>query len=136
VLVTEQYPKGLGHTLAALLPMLEHASTPRIEKLHFSACASEAVLDFLTETKPRRVIVIGMEAHVCVFQTVRDLVARGHSVHLPVDGVVSRRDDHREVGVALAARAGAIPTTAETIAFDWLERAGTPEFKALSQLLR
>jgi nicotinamidase-related amidase len=82
------------------------------------------------------VIVVGMEAHVCVYQTVRDLTARGVNVLVPVDAVVSRREEDRSAGIALCERAGAVPTTVETVVFDWLERAGTDEFRALSKLLR
>ena len=77
-----------------------------------------------------------MEAHVCVFQTVRELTARGVTVHVPLDGVASRRDDHRAAGLSLCSAAGATVTTMETIVFDWLRRAGTDEFKRLSKLIR
>ena len=81
-------------------------------------------------------VVVGMESHVCVYQTVRDLVERGLDVHVPVDGVCSRRDDHRQAGIELCVRAGAVKTTTESIAFDWLRVAGSPEFKELSGLIR
>jgi nicotinamidase-related amidase len=77
-----------------------------------------------------------METHVCVYQTVRDLAALGVEVHLPIDGVSSRRDDHRDAGIDLCVRAGAVRTTTESIAFDWLRVAGTAEFKRLSALIR
>ena len=89
----------------------------------------------LTDVAPSAVILVGMEAHVCVYQTVRDLVARGIEVHVPVDGVVSRHEDHRATGVSLCERAGAMPTTTETIVFDWLGRAGTDAFRAISKLV-
>lgn len=132
---TEQYPKGLGPTEDELLRELEAASAVRLEKTTFSASGAE---DFGRALPPdlRTAVVVGMEAHVCVFQTVRDLVDRGLSVQVPIDGVVSRRDDHRETGLQLCARAGAVLTTTETLVFDLLERAGTPEFKALAPLVR
>jgi nicotinamidase-related amidase len=77
-----------------------------------------------------------MESHVCVYQTVRDLVLRGTPTYVPVDGVVSRREDHRETGLALAERAGAIRTTSETVVFDWLANSSRPEFREISQLIR
>ena len=84
----------------------------------------------------RAAIVIGVEAHVCVLQTVRDLCARGVQVLVPLDGVASRRDDHRAAGLDLCRAAGATVTTAESVVFDWLRRAGTDEFKKLSKLIR
>jgi nicotinamidase-related amidase len=77
-----------------------------------------------------------MEAHVCVFQTVRELAARGINVLVPIDGVASRRDDHRAAGLELCRAAGATLTTMETVVFDWLQRAGTAEFKKISKLVR
>jgi nicotinamidase-related amidase len=77
-----------------------------------------------------------MEAHVCVFQTVRELAARGIDVYVPLDGVASRRDDHRAAGIELCRSAGAIITTMESVVFDWLQRAGSEEFKRLSKLIR
>jgi nicotinamidase-related amidase len=134
-LFTEQYPRGLGPTEEALRRSLEEVGARRFEKTCFSAAAA----DGFAEALPREVdavVVVGMETHVCVFQTVRDLVTRGLAVHVPLDGVASRRDDHRQVGLELCRRAGAVVTTTETVVFDWLERSGTPRFKALAPLIR
>lgn len=135
-LATEQYPKGLGATLPAIGADLTELGIPRLEKMEFSAWANAAVQAAMAALERKIVVAIGMEAHVCVFQTVRDLCQSGYSVFVPVDGVVSRRDDHREVGLALCEKAGATLTTTETLVFDWLERAGTAEFRALSRCLR
>jgi nicotinamidase-related amidase len=136
VVATEQYPKGLGPTIEPLGGHLRDIGAPPIEKTAFSAAEVPAFNDRLTEAAPGAVILVGMEAHVCVYQTVRDLVARGVEVHVPVDAVVSRHEDDRTTGVALCERAGAIPTTTETIVFDWLGRAGTDAFRAISKLVR
>jgi nicotinamidase-related amidase len=77
-----------------------------------------------------------METHVCVFQTVRDLLSAGFVVHVPIDGVCSRREDHKQAGLELCRSAGAVVTTAETVVFDWLERAGSDDFRELSKLMR
>lgn len=135
-LFTEQYPKGLGRTLAEVASVLEHAAAPRFEKLHFSAFDDSHLRTTLADTGTEDVVVLGMETHVCVFQSVRDLSAAGYRVHVPVDGVVSRRDDHRQAGLGLCERAGALLTTAESVAFDWLVHAKSPEFKAISALVR
>lgn len=136
VFATEQYPKGLGPTLPEVHQLLERVNARRFEKLCFSAGGVAEFVSELERAAARAVVVIGMEAHVCVFQTVRDLVSRGLEVHVPLDGVVSRREDHRAAGLQLCERAGAFRTTSETVAFDWLERAGTEDFKAISRLVR
>lgn len=135
VLFTEQYPKGLGPTDAELAAGLAEIGARRFEKLAFSACGADGFVDALP-AGVETVVVIGMETHVCVFQTVRDLVSRGLVVAVPLDGVCSRRDDHRQAGLDLCARAGAVVTTTEGLVFDWLERAGSDSFKVVSKLVR
>lgn len=136
VLATEQYPKGLGPTLPDVGEALDGASAPRFEKVEFSACDASGFAERLKATGARSAVVLGMETHVCVYQTVRDLVARGYEVHVPIDGVASRREDHREVGLALCEKAGATRTTTETVVFDWLAKASGDAFKQISKLVR
>jgi nicotinamidase-related amidase len=134
LVATEQYPKGLGPTVAPLREKLASAGVPVLEKLDFAAPAAKGFQAAFGE--PRTAVVLGMESHVCVYQTVRELASRGLDVHVPLDGVASRREDHRVAGLDLARAAGATITTMETIVFDWLERAGSDEFRALSKLIR
>lgn len=134
ILITEQYPKGLGPTLASVTQVVGEA--PRFEKTEFSACDATGFGDALGETNAEAAVVVGMESHVCVYQTVRDLVSRGLDVYVPIDGVSSRRDDHRDTGLALCERAGAVRTTAESVVFDWLEKAEGDDFKRISKLVR
>lgn len=136
VIATEQYPKGLGPTIAFIDEKLAQKGARKFEKMAFSALDDAAFSEALGDASPESVVVLGMETHVCVFQTVRDLAKRGLKVYVPVDAVASRRDDHREVGLSLCERAGASRTTTESIVFDWLEKAGTDEFRALSKLIR
>jgi nicotinamidase-related amidase len=136
VIASEQYPKGLGPTIAPLLGRLTAMSASPIEKLTFDACAEPRISKLLATSSPRAVVVVGMETHVCVFQTARELVRRGIATYVVSDAVASRREEHRHMGLALAERAGAIPTVAETVVFDWLEKAGNEPFKALSKLIR
>lgn len=136
VLITEQYPKGLGNTLPEIREALEAADADVIEKLTFSACNEPQFVQALKDTTADAAIVIGMETHICVFQTVRDLVARGLRVDVPIDGVVSRRADHKKVGLDLCERAGATITTSETVLYDWMVQAGTETFRKLSKLVR
>ena len=134
VIAIEQYPKGFGPTLA---PIAEKLPSPPIDKLDFSALDEPRVAHALvTPSRPRAVIVTGMEAHVCVFQTARDLATRGYATYVVDDAVASRRDDNRITGLALAERAGAIRTVTETIVFDWVRRAEGDTFKAISKLVR
>lgn len=135
-LATEQYPKGLGPTIAELQKALDVVAAARIEKTCFSACDAPDVPRWLGEISPRAVVVAGVEAHVCVFQSVRELCARGYEVHVPHDAVASRRDDDRHVALDLMRRAGATITTTETVVFDWLQKAEGDAFKQLSKKMR
>jgi nicotinamidase-related amidase len=127
VLVSEQYPKGLGHTA----PEVGLQDEPRIEKTVFSAARAEG-FDLGGRTQA---IVCGIETHVCVSQTVHDLLDRGVEVHVPADAVGSRHAIDYERGLARMERAGAVVSTVEAALFELLERAGTPEFKAVQKLI-
>ena len=107
VVASEQYPKGLGPTVVALADRLRAASVVPIDKLTFSAADEPRVTQAIAQHSPRSVIVVGMETHVCVFQTVRELARRGYAVHVVADAVASRREEHRTLGLALCERAGA-----------------------------
>jgi nicotinamidase-related amidase len=135
VIVTEQYPKGLGHTVPELASRLPDG-TPIIEKTRFSACGVEGFEDAYDAARCETWVVCGIEAHVCVNQTVHDLLSRGASVHVAADGVSSRTAANRQAGLDKAARAGAHVTSAEMVLFEMLGQAGGPEFKAISGMVR
>src|SRR5262245_1767906 len=126
-IATEQVPDKLGPTLEPVVERLSALSAPRIPKADFSACGEPAFNSALEQSGRRKAVVLGMETHICIFQTVRDLCGRGFSVHVPINGVASRRDDHRATGLDLCRAAGATITTSETVLFDWLGRAGSDE---------
>jgi nicotinamidase-related amidase len=126
-LVSEQYPKGLGHTASEVGLTDER----RIEKTVFSAARADG---FDLEGRDQA-IVCGIEAHVCVSQTVHDLLAQGIEVHVPADAVGSRHDIDYNRGLERMEGAGAIVGTVEASLFELLERAGTPEFKAVQGLI-
>jgi nicotinamidase-related amidase len=126
-LVSEQYPKGLGHSA----PELGLQEEPRVEKTVFSAARA----DGFDLGGAEQAIVCGIETHVCVSQTVHDLLAGGVEVHVPADAVGSRHPLDYERGLERLERAGAIVTTVEAALFELLERAGTPEFKAVQKLI-
>jgi nicotinamidase-related amidase len=136
VIVSEQYPKGLGATVEPIAERLSAMRIDPIDKMTFDASAEPRIDRLLAELSPRSVVVVGMESHVCVFQTAREILRRGIEVNVVTDAVASRSDENRLRGLALCERAGAFATPTETVVFDWLERAGTDEFKLLSKLLR
>jgi nicotinamidase-related amidase len=136
VIATEQYPQGLGPTLPAIRERLTAVNAPILEKVEFAAVEAPGFPVAWSNARPRSAIVIGMETHVCVFQTVRELTQRGIEVHVPIDGVASRREDHRQVGLDLCRATGAVVTTAETVAFDWLARAKGDAFKRVSKVVK
>lgn len=126
-IVSEQYPKGLGHTA----PEVGLENERRIEKTVFSAARADGFeLGGRTQA-----IVCGIETHVCVSQTVHDLLDRGIEVHVPADAVGSRHQFDYERGLERLERAGAVVSTVESVLFELLERAGTPEFKAVQRLI-
>ena len=135
VLVSEQYRKGLGLTLSPLADALP-ANTPRFEKIDFSAWADPGIAKAIVDSGRSQIVVFGMETHICVYQTVRDLAHVGFRVHVPHDAVCSRDAENMRVGLVLAERAGATVTATETILFDLLGRAGSPEFKTISALVK
>lgn len=135
VLVSEQYPKGLGHTVAEVEERLP-AFTERVEKMRFSACGVEGFEKALKRARCSRWVVCGIETHVCVNQTVHDLLERGYGVHVAEDAVSSRTAANRRIGMAKMLASGAHATSAEMALFEMLEQAGGDEFKAISKLVR
>jgi nicotinamidase-related amidase len=135
VLVTEQYPKGLGKTIPSVAEALP-AGTEPMEKLFFSSWRAEGFAERFREVGARYAIVIGLESHVCVLQTVIDMLTEDIVVHVPRDAVISRTRENCDTGLELMDRAGALISSTETIIFQMLERAGTEEFKTLSNLLK
>jgi nicotinamidase-related amidase len=126
-IVSEQYPKGLGHTV----PEVGLQDEQPIEKSVFSAARADGF-----DLKGReQAIVCGIETHVCVSQTVHDLLERGVEVHVPADAVGSRHRIDYERGLERLERAGAVVSTVEAALFELLGRAGTPEFKAVQKLI-
>jgi nicotinamidase-related amidase len=130
ILVTEQYPKGLGTTAPEVAEHLPEGTNP-IEKLVFSAPEAEG-FDLAGRDQA---IVCGIEAHVCVNQTVLDLLDTGVEVHVVEDAVASRTEENRAVGLHKAERAGAVITSVETALFELVGRAGTDEFKQVQKLV-
>jgi nicotinamidase-related amidase len=137
IVVSQQYPKGLGATARPIEDALASArGVHRFDKLEFSAAAAPAFAQLAPSLGRDQWIVCGMESHVCVYQTTRDLAARGWDVHVCADAVCSRTPANREIGLGLMARAGAVITSTEVCVFDLLGRAGSDEFRALSKVIK
>ncbi len=134
IIVTEQYPKGLGRTIEEIADHLPPGTEP-IEKMAFSACGVQEFDTRLRELHAEQVIICGIEAHICVSQTTHDLLQNGYQVHLLSDAVSTRLPHNREVGINKMARAGAIISSIETALFE-LCPAGTPEFKSMQGLVK
>jgi len=137
ILVTEQYPKGIGPTVDALRSALGPEQAV-IEKLSFSCAGEPAFLEALKGIGRDQIIVTGMETHVCVLQTVRDLLLGNlaQGVFCVEDAMISRTQENHRIGLSQMAFVGAMPTGTESVLFDLLVRAGSPEFKAISRLVK
>lgn len=133
VIVTEQYPKGLGKTVEKI--HLDGDKAKVFEKMSFCGLTPE-VEEYLRSTYRKSVIITGMETHICVYQTVRDLLSKGYQVFVARDGVCSRTKENYRNGLALMSEMGAVVSNTETLMFDLLKLSGTPEFKKLSKLIK
>src|SRR5690554_4441059 len=133
VLVTGQYPKGLGRTVPDLMDLIDYENI--YAKNSFTAYTDD-VREALNVLGKKKVLITGMETHVCVFQTARDLLADGYQVFLVKDGVASRTKENYLNGLDLIKDLGGVITNTETAVFDLLKVSGTPEFKVMSKLIK
>jgi nicotinamidase-related amidase len=135
VIVTEQYPKGLGRTAAEIVAVLPADFEP-VEKTAFSSCGAQSFVSRLEAAGARQVLLCGIEAHVCVNQTAHDLRARGYQVHVLTDCVSSRADENRRVGLDKMFRSGALPSSTELALFELMRDARHEQFKAIQKLIK
>lgn len=133
VVTTEQYPKGIGHTVPDLADL---CCETVVEKVSFGCCGEPDFLATLKRLGRSQVIITGMEAHVCVYQTVLGLLEEGYHIHLVGDAICSRNKTDYLAGVANAAQAGAVVTTAEMVLFQMLRESTHEHFKAISRLVK
>ncbi len=147
VIVTEQYPRGLGSTREELEAVIEETDpdgsrTRRVEKDSFGCCGEPAFEEALAAARPgleppdQQVVVAGIEAHICVVQTVLDLVSRGTDVHVCWDCTSSRGEEYRRHALERMGRAGAQITNHESVAFELARDKNHPQFKGVNRLLR
>lgn len=133
VIVTEQYPKGLGHTCAEII--IPEGNTP-IEKMCFSCYLSEPVKKQLKKLKVKSVLLAGIEAHICVLKTALDLLDNDFEVHIVADAVGSRKESNHRTALKRMKQSGAFIASTEMVLFQLMDVAGTDEFKAISKLIR
>lgn len=134
ILLTEQYPKGLGATLDVLAIALDQSEA--IEKLCFSCCGEPNFISSLENQGKPMVIICGIEAHVCVLQTVIDLVEIGYKPVVVADCISSRNPDDMAVALKRMRHEGALITTSESLLFELTVTAGTTQFKSISRLVK
>jgi nicotinamidase-related amidase len=134
LVITEQYPKGLGNTVDALSKLV--SQDPVFEKIAFSCCDEPAVLQTEALQKKKNIIICGIEAHVCVLQTVIDLIEAGYTPVVVEDCISSRNLLDKGTAVERMRSEGALITSCESILFELARVAGTDEFKAISRLVK
>ena len=134
VVVTQQYTKGLGPTIGPVAEALENVEA--LEKMSFSVMGDEHIRAAIENSGRRQIIVCGIETHVCVYQSVMDLLQAGYEVHVPRECVGSRAKNNWEVGLGLMQQAGASITSLETVLFSLLKHAGNPVFKPVQALVK
>lgn len=135
IIVTEQYPKGLGHTAKEILEILP-AHFHSIEKTAFSSCGASEFVDKLNATNTKQVLVCGLETHICVSQTAHDLLSEGFDVHILEDGVGSRTAANREIGLGKMKMGGVIPSSVEMALFELLKDSRDENFKEIQGLIK
>lgn len=134
VFLTEQYPQGLGGTVSEIAACLgEHQ---RFEKSCFSCCGVESFMTALHDSGRKQIIVCGIEAHVCINQTVHGLLEEGYSPHILSDAVSSRLPRNKEIGINKMVISGAVQSSKEMALFEMLVESGTEKFKAVQRLVK
>jgi nicotinamidase-related amidase len=132
IIHTEQYPQGLGPTVKEL----DGIPSDPIEKLEFSCLKNKEFTKAIKDSHIRGLVVCGIEAHVCVIQTVLDALDAGLDVYLVEDAISSRKKDDKKIAIARAGREGAKHTSTEMIIFQLIDKAGTDEFKRIQKIVR
>ncbi len=135
IIVTEQYPKGLGPTLPDIAALLPPGTQP-ISKVHFSCCGDTTFMQALTDYNRRQVLVAGIETHICVYQTTAELVQHGYEVELVTDAISSRTAENRELGLTKMRQLGAGSTSVEMALFELLQVAGSDQFKQIQKIIK
>ncbi len=134
VVVTEQYPQGIGPTVFDLREHMPAGSA--LPKMHFSCADDPAIWARIEQSGRNQIVIAGIEAHVCVLQSALGLLARGFQVFVVADACASRRVENEILAMDRLRQAGAVVGSVEMVLFEWLHQAGTPEFKDLIPLIK
>ncbi len=134
VIFTQQYTKGLGMTVPELVETQDNFQY--LEKMTYSCLDTQEIKDALEKLGKKTVIISGLETHICVLQTVRDLIAEGYQVYLIADAISSRTEFNYQIGMERMKQEGAVISSVESVLFELLVKAGTPEFKVISKLIK
>ena len=134
IIISEQYPKGLGRTLPKLADLAQ--TNEIMEKVEFSCFANPELRARLTGTDRAQTVIAGIEAHVCVLQTALEMAADGRKVFVVADGVTSRKPGSKAIALQRLMAAGVEIVSTEMVLFEWLRSAEAPEFRTLSRLIR
>ncbi|HET8726891.1 MAG TPA: hydrolase [Alphaproteobacteria bacterium] len=134
VVVTEQYPRGLGPTVTSIASLIEPEEI--VEKIEFSAASNPLFMKRMERLGRGQVVVCGMEAHICVLQTALGLTRDGVSTYLVRDASASRAPANAETALLRARASGIHPVTTEMVVFEWLARADVPAFKNLMKRIK
>ncbi len=133
ILWTEQNPAGLGATAPGIA---KHLPGEAISKMSFGCCGEEKFISSLESLNRKQIVLAGIEAHVCVYQTALELIRRGYQVHVVSDAVSSRTPENRAIGLQLMKAAGASITSVETVLFELMKVAGGDKFKELLKIVK
>lgn len=133
LIVTEQYPKGLGNTIDSIV--LED-DQEIIEKIHFDCFGCDKFVERLGVFKPKSLVIFGIESHVCVLKTCLSAIGKGYDVHIVADAVSSRTSENKALALERMRQSGAFIVSTEMILFQLIDRAGTDEFKEISRLVK
>jgi len=134
IVLTEQYSKGLGPTIPEVKQLLPNIQP--IEKVEFSCFGSEKFVEVLKGLKAKTLVILGIETHICVAQTVIDGLERGYKIYVVADAVSSRDLEDKGIGLERMRQSGALIVSTEMIIYELLKKAGTPEFKEALKLVK
>ncbi|MCO5248095.1 MAG: hydrolase [Chitinophagales bacterium] len=132
-IITEQYPRGLGHTLTDVERSQE---LDTYEKMEFSCLLNDAIIKRVEDSGKKNILVCGIESHICILKTVIDAISKEYNVYVVADAVSSRTEDNKVLALEMMRQAGAYIISVEMILFMLMEKAGTDSFKTISKLIK
>ncbi len=135
ILLTEQYPKGIGHTQSEVVEVLPEGQSV-IEKMTMGCCGQPRFVEALESLNRNQLVVCGIEAHACVNQTVHQLLGKGFQVHLPVDAISARFEVDLDAAWQKMTGSGGVPSSSEMVLLEWVRSSEDPCFKEIHRLIK